>query len=124
MSDLPTYTPTDWYWKVNNSTTQVYSSRVGNYIPVEDKTYVGWLSNGGIPTSIETEAALGDVLSQYSIRPVATSVLDGYKDDQARKITLEVVAKILFYLVNEIRGLKGQNPINANQFRNQVKELM
>ena len=118
------YTPSDWYWIVNGSTTQVFSSASGAYVPTSDATYVAWKEDGTLPTRIGAEAELGEVLAPYNIRPVAANVLDAYQDTQARKLTLEVVAKVLFNLVNEVRVLKGQNQINAAQFRTYLKGLM
>lgn len=64
------------------------------------------------------------MLAPYSLRPTATNVLDGYQDSQSRKLTLEVVAKVLFNLANEVRALKGQPALTAAQLRNYVKGLM
>jgi hypothetical protein len=115
------YTPRNWYWRVAGSTTQVYSSLAADYVPVADATYQAWLASGGIPTSIASEAELGDVLAPYALRPAAANVLDSYKESQANKLTLEVVAKILLWLVNEVRTLKGQGTITAQQFKTFVK---
>lgn len=77
-----------------------------------------------MPTRIATEAELGEVLADYQIRPNAANVLDGYRDRHSRKITVEVIAKVLFAQANEIRALKGQPALNAAQFRAYVKGLM
>lgn len=121
---MKTYNPFNWYWAVAGSTTHVFSSFTGNYVTVDDETFVAWKADGTNPTRILNEAELGEVLAPYNIRPVAANVLDGYKDTQSRKLTLEVVAKVLFNLVNEVRALKGQQPVNAAQFRAYLKDLM
>lgn len=118
------YDPYNWYWSVAGSTTQVFSSKVGTYAPVTDPAYVAWIANGGRPTPIESEAALGDVLAPYQIRPAPAGILDGYQDSQANKLTVEVIAKVLFRIVNDVRVLQGQQPITAPQFRNFLKGLM
>lgn len=118
------YDPFNWYWKINGSTTQVFSSASGGYVAITDATYLAWTADGTLPTSIASEAELGEVLAPYNIRPVQANVLDAYQDTQARKLTLEVVAKVLFNLVNEVRVLKGQGPVTAAQFRTYVKGLM
>jgi hypothetical protein len=118
------YNPKNWYWAVNGSTTQVYSSKAGNYVPVDDATYLAWLESGGRATPIASEASLGELLAPYALRPAAANVLDGYTESQARKLTIEVVAKVLFNIVNEIRVLKGQQPVTAQQFKNYVKGLL
>jgi hypothetical protein len=115
------YEPKNWYWRVAGSTTQVYSSKAGDYVPVANATYQAWLASGGVPTNIASEAELGDVLAPYALRPTAANVLDSYKESQASKLTMEVVAKILLWCVNEIRALKGQAPITAQQFKTFVK---
>jgi hypothetical protein len=118
------YDPYNWYWAVGGDTSKAFSSASGDYVQANDATFVAWQEDGTMPTNIPNEDELGEVLSPYNIRPAAANVLDGYKDHQARKLTLEVVAKVLFQLVNEVRALKGQQPVTANQFKNYVKGLM
>lgn len=121
---MKTYDPSNWYWKVAGSTTQVYSSASGGYVSTDDATFVAWQADGTAPTNIASVAELGEVLAPYNLRPAQATVLDAYQDSQAKKLTLEVVAKVLFNLVNEVRVLKGQNQVTAQQFRNYVKGLM
>jgi hypothetical protein len=116
--------PTDWYWVVNGSTTQVYSTAAGAMVSISSPAYLAWLEAGNIPSPAASKAELGDTLAPYSLRPTDADVLDGYQDSQSRKLSLEVVAKVLFNYANEIRALKGQAPINAAQFRAFVKGLM
>jgi hypothetical protein len=117
------FNPRNWYWIVNGSTTHVYSSKVGDYVPVDDANYVAWLDDNA-PTRIDTEASLGGVLANHSLRPTPAAILDGYTEAHATKLTMEVVAKVLFNLVNEVRVLKGQSTINAAQFKAYLKGLM
>lgn len=121
---MKTFNPANWYWIVGGDETKLFSSASGNYVQPSNATYVAWLADGTLPTRIASEAELGEVLAPYSIRPVAATVLDGYQDVQARKLTIEVVAKVLFNLANEVRSLKGQQALTAAQFRNYVKGLM
>lgn len=118
------YNPLNWYWIVAGSATQVYSSAAGDYVPVDDATYVAWKADGTNPTNIASAEELGEVLAPYNLRPVQATVLDAYQDSHAKQLTLQVVAKVLFQIVNEIRVLKGQNQITAAQFRTYVKGLM
>jgi hypothetical protein len=119
------FNPKNWYWRVAGDDTKVYSSAAGDYVPVADAAYQAWLLDPEHrTTNIASEAELGEVLSRYSLRPIAAQVLDGYTETQAKKLTLEVVAKILFYLTNEVRALKGQQPVTAQQFKTFVKGLL
>ncbi|RYY67703.1 MAG: hypothetical protein EOO12_00155 [Chitinophagaceae bacterium] len=118
------YSPHDWYWFVAGDETRVYSSANGEYLAVADPTFTQWASDGTAPTRISSETELGEVLAAYSLRPVAANVLDGYQDTQSRQLTIQVVAKVLLWCVNEIRTLKGQSTISAAQFRAFVKGLM
>jgi len=118
------YNPANWYWVVGGSTTQVFSSTSGDYVPVSNAAYVAWLADGTMPTQIGSEAELGDVLAPYQIRPTAANVLEGYKESQSNKLTVEVVAKVLFKVVNDVRVLQGQSTINAAQFKAFLKGLM
>ena len=121
---MKTYDPFKWYWKVAGSATQVFSSEAGDYVAVDDAAFVEWTSDGTVPTSIASAAELGEVLAPYNIRPVQATVLDAYQDSQAKKLTIEVVAKVLFRIVNDVRELKGQPAITAAQFRTFLKGLM
>lgn len=121
---MDTYDPAAWYWIVGGDTSKVYSGAAGAYVQPSNAGYVTWLARGNTATSIASEAELGEVLAQYQLRPTPTAVLDGYQDAHSRKLTIEIVAKVLFAYANEIRALKGQAPINANQFRQYVKDLM
>ena len=118
------FDPKNWYWIVNGSATEVYSSATGGYVSALDQTYAAWLQSGNDPSRIRSEAELGEVLAVYQVRPVTVTVLDSYQDTHARRITLEIVAKLLLWLVNEVRTLKGQPTITAAQFRAFVKGLM
>lgn len=118
------YTPKDWYWFVGGDKTRVYSSNRGDFFAVADPAYSAWVSIGGVTSRIASAAELGEVLAPYNIRPTHAAILDGYTETQASKLTLEVVAKVLFWAVNEIRVLKGQNPVTANQFKTFLKGLM
>lgn len=117
------YNPIDWYWIVGGET-RVFSSKAGNFVQPSNAAYVAWVAEGGVPTRIASKADLGEVLAPYQIRPADVDVLDGYQDAHSRKITIEVVAKVLFAQANEIRALKGQPAVNAAQFRAYVKGLM
>jgi hypothetical protein len=118
------YNPLNWYWTVNGSTTQVYSSAVGDYVPVENAAYQAWVAAGGRTTRIASEAELGQVLAPLQIRPASEGVLDGYKEAQANKLTVEIIAKVLFRLVNDVRVLQGNSELTAAQFKNFLKGLM
>jgi hypothetical protein len=64
-----TYNPQNWYWIVNGSTTQVYSSASSGYVAITDTTYVAWLAAGGVPTKIDSEADLWGVLTAANVSP-------------------------------------------------------
>lgn len=63
---MTVYIATAWYWVVNGSTTQVYSSASNTYVPVTDPTYSAWLAVGNKPTNIASEALLWGVVSSAS----------------------------------------------------------
>lgn len=46
------YNVFNWYWIVDGSDTQVYSSAAGAKVSVTDSAYVAWLEAGGVPTQI------------------------------------------------------------------------
>jgi hypothetical protein len=114
----------DWYWIVAGDDTRLFSSKTGDYVLPGNAAYVAWLAAGGAPTRIVSEAELGEVLAPHSIRPVRATVLDAYKDEQARKLTIETIAKVAFNHENRIRALEGRQAVNAAQFRQALKDLM
>ena len=126
MSQIPTipYNPANWYWAVGGSTTQVFSSAIGDYVGVTDPTFLAWVESGGFVTRIDSEVSLGETLAPYQIRPVSANVLDGYKESHANKLTVEVIAKVLFRMANDIRALQGLQALTANQFKTFLKGLM
>jgi hypothetical protein len=56
------YNPSNWYWAVGGSTSQVWSSAAAAYVPATDATYAAWLAAGNAPTPIDSEASLAAVL--------------------------------------------------------------
>jgi hypothetical protein len=61
---ISVYNPTNWYWLVNGSTTEVYSSASNTYVPTTDATFESWLQQGNRPSNIVSEAELWGVVSQ------------------------------------------------------------
>lgn len=124
-------TPENHYWVVGGSTTQVYSSAIGDYVPVNNASYQAWLAPGRLPTKMADEADLGQLLAKHQLRPVAAGVLDAYKDAHADNIVAAVIFKILFNHENRLRtiernlGLNGSPPnLTPAQAKNAVKALM
>jgi hypothetical protein len=115
------YNPHKWYWMVGGDATRVYSSALGDYVPVANVDYVAWRADGTVPTKIDTEANLGAVLAPYSARPTHAGVLDGYLDDQANTVLVQVPFKVIFALINDVRELKGQARIPPGQARAYIK---
>jgi hypothetical protein len=75
----------DWYWIVAGSTTQVYASARGQYVPVSDTTYQSWLLAAGNPTKVDTEGSLGPVLGPYwATTPPSTVLAVAQAQKQAR----------------------------------------
>lgn len=60
---IPIYTPANWYWIVAGSTTLVWSSAATAYVALTDATYQAWLAAGNVPTPIDSEASLAQVLA-------------------------------------------------------------
>lgn len=117
----------NWYWTVGGDLTKVYSSKVGDYVLVSDVTYVAWLDAGGIPTVIDSEVSLGQVLAQNSNRPVNASVLDAYQASQADEVLLHKLFKIAFNHENRLRAVErnlGLNGSPANLTPGQAKAIV
>lgn len=120
------YTASNWYWKVAGSAVQVYSSAAAAYVPVNNPSYVAWLANGNVPTLIDTEANLWDVLAAQwpaglpSGNPAA---LDRFAQGQ-----LDAFSKLLFQAFlnheNRIRVLEGKPTVTAAQFMAGLKALL
>jgi hypothetical protein len=119
------YDPRNWYWIVGSSETQVFSSAVGNFVSVNDATYLAWLADGTKPTRILNETELGEVLADARVRPQRAAVLDAYKGQHAKRMTDEVQSKAILWCINEILTLKGQPTVTTGPaIRNFLKDLM
>lgn len=118
------YTPSDWYWYVAGDQTKAFSSKSGDYVQSNDVTFQSWLSAGGLPTNIDTEDNLAEVLANASVRPVNANMLDGYKGKQASRFTLEIAAKVAFNHENRIRALEGKSAVTAAQFGSALKVML
>jgi hypothetical protein len=109
-----TYNPQDWYWIVGGSTTQVYSSKTGNYVPVNDASYQAWLALDNHPTKIDTEANLGEVMVPYSLRPTPPGVLQGYDDAVVKELeTMKILRAFSLVMLDEINLLRDQHALPA-----------
>lgn len=69
MLDTYKYDPFDWYWIVDGSTIDVYSSRRAEYVPVDDMEYTAWMSEGRVSTRIALHVDLVDVLRKAGVPP-------------------------------------------------------
>src|SRR5689334_10268608 len=122
------YDPLNWYWTVNSDTQgRVYSSKLGDYVPISDATYQAWLASGGVASSVNAEVEIGVLLaSQYPgvTRPVPAAILDGYQQEQSDDIFRHKLIKFLFNLNNDVRVLKGQQPLTVAQARAAMKGQM
>lgn len=123
MPKLP-FNPSEWYWYVGGDQTKAYSSALGDYVLSSDPVFQTWLSLGNVPTNINTEVDLGDVLANYQLRPTNTNVLDKYKTSLANDIGLQVIFKVLFNHENRIRTLEGQPTVTVAQAIAGIKALM
>lgn len=118
------YDPRNWYWIVGGDETKVYSSAAGDYVPADNATYAAWVAVGGVATRILNSDELAEVLANASVRPSQADMLDRFKDSQAGKLTLALVAKVLFNHENRLRALEGKQPVTANQFKSALKAML
>lgn len=70
---LVPYSPTDHYWIVAGSTTQVWSSARMAYVPATDETYQAWRESGNYATVINSGADLYNVM----LAQVAPAIMAG-----------------------------------------------
>lgn len=118
------YNPNDWYWIVGGDASRAYSSKTGDYVAASNSTFMQWLADGNTPTRIPNADELAEVLANASVRPVSADMLGRYKTSQASKLTIELVAKVLFNHENRIRVLESKPTITANQFANALKAML
>lgn len=122
---MSTYNPRNWYWHVAGDQSRVFSSQRGDYVPVDDATFMAWVAEEGrVPTNINSEASLGEVLSPYLLRPTHASVLDGYQESQANGLIIQVNFKVLFNIMKRLNALEGKPTLTAPQARAAVKALL
>lgn len=125
----------NWFWKVGGSTTQVYSSGAGNFVPVSNSQYQAWLAQGNVPTSIADEISLGRVLADYTdiiTRPIPAGVLDGFKtqlSDYAERIFRTILQPTKLNTENRIRaceritGLSTAPNLTGAELKQLLKDL-
>lgn len=101
------YNPLDWYWFVAGDETKAFSSKSGDYVQANDATFVAWKLADNTPTRIASADELAEVLDGARVRPVNADLLDRFKTSQASKLTMELVAKVLFNHENRLRALPG-----------------
>lgn len=121
---IPIYNPADWYWFVGGDETKVYSSSAGRFVQLGNAAYRAWLAAGNSPTRIVSSDELAEVLANVKVRPNDVDMLDRYQNAHAGKLTLEIVAKLLFAIVNDRRIDKGEEPFTPAEFRGWIKERM
>lgn len=68
---MPNYNPSNWYWIVDGSTSQVYSSASDSYVATTDSTYEAWLAAGNVPTKI-----IGNDMLDWRIKRLEAGVSD------------------------------------------------
>lgn len=123
MIPIP-YTPADWYWFVGGDESRVFSSAAGRFVLPGNAAFKAFLDAGKTPTRIVSLDELADVLAGANVRPSDSDMLDRYKGAHAGRMTLEIAAKLLFAMENELRALRGEEPYTPAQFRAYVKERM
>jgi hypothetical protein len=64
------FNPLDWYWVVGGNTSQVYSTKVKGYVSITDLNYVSWLSLGGVPNIIDTDANMQHLSYNIFNKPI------------------------------------------------------
>ncbi len=113
-----------WYWAVAGSTTQVYSSAAGTYIPVTDPAYQALVQAGFSASLVSTEQALWDLLvAEGQPLPAGAATSDAAKNARIA-VTDMVQFQVLFNHENRIRTLEGKAAITVAQFKTGVKALL
>jgi hypothetical protein len=59
--------PKDHYWAIGGSTTEVYSSKTGTVVPVDNPDFIEWLNLHSFATPIADDAELDEVLVNYGV---------------------------------------------------------
>jgi hypothetical protein len=49
---------TDWFWKVGEDTSIVWSSAMAGFIPTNESAYLDFIEGGNAPTNIDTQESL------------------------------------------------------------------
>src|SRR5689334_22083647 len=113
--DQDDFNPLKGYWIVAGAVDKVFSTAVGDYVPISDPTYVAWLATGLKPRKTPSETTLANVLTRYSLRPVNASVLAAYQTAKASALD-QIQFRMLFNHENRIRALNSQAPMTQQQF--------
>jgi hypothetical protein len=106
------YDTKNWFWVVAGSLSFVFSSAIGDYLPITDPGYQAWVARGGVATPIDTPANLGAVLASALARPINAEVLDGYQSAQAQSVIVQTIFKLLFNHENRLRAIERTLSLN------------
>ena len=82
------YTPSNWYWVVAGSTTEVFASARSAYVSSSDATYLAWIAAGNRATNIDTEANLIGVLAEAAPGVTVPSVAGLIAYTQAKQAAI------------------------------------
>lgn len=118
------YNPLDWYWTINGNAAQVFSSAVGDFVPVTAQAYLDWKALGNVPTPAASEADVGAVLAPYQLRPANAVALDGYTTAQSSNLAQHVSFKLIFNLLKRVAVLEGKAAPTPAQALAFAKSLM
>jgi len=64
------------------------------------------------------------VLRSRTVRDMTAQEIDAQKDDQIASEADKVLAKVLFFTLNEAREANGKRPLTAAEFRTRLKEML
>jgi hypothetical protein len=92
------FNPNDWYWQVGEDPTQVFKSKTGKFVSVNDKDFKEWTEAGSLPSKIPSADDLYEVLKQQ-----APDVL------KQSEVALEETGDLVPHQVWDVRIRSGLN---------------
>lgn len=82
------FNPNDWYWQVGEDSTQVFKSRTGKFVNVNDSDFKQWTDAGALPSKIPSAADLYEVLKQQApdVLKQSEAALEGTGDLEPNQV--------------------------------------
>jgi len=115
----------NWFWIVGGAQDQVWSSAAMAYVPITDNNYQAWIAAGNIPSNINSEEELREILKRRA-SDICTQDerVDAAFERNGDADFVRLTFESFFELINRILVLEGNQQITRIQFKTWLKKKL